>query len=94
MPAPTELLDLHVVSLHPPGVGWVGGFQGMEALVRFLMEHADPERSYCVSDVANNIRAVALFNGDSLLLLTSGGEVVRDGQRRGDAAGDQPEPRL
>ena len=77
MPAPTELLDLHVVSLHPPGVEWVDGFRGMEAVVLYLMEHPDPDRSYCITDVASNIRAVALFNGDSLLLLTSGGEVVR-----------------
>lgn len=80
MPAPTELLDLHAVTVHPPGVQYIDGFDGMEAVVRHLRQHPDDERSYVVTDVAGNIRAVALFNGDSLLLLTSGGEVLLDGE--------------
>ena len=91
MSAPTELLDLHAITPHPPGVDHIDGFESMGAVVLYLTQHPDQERSYAVTDVAGNIRAVALFNGDSLLLLSSGGEVVREREGGGRAHGDQPE---
>ena len=73
-----ELLDLHRVQLRPPRVEWVDGFEGMDAVTRYLIEHPDFDNHYFVTDIGHNIRAVAFFNSDSLLLLTSGGEVVRE----------------
>ncbi len=73
-----ELLDLYLVQCTPPKVEWVDGFEGMDAITRYLTANPDPDHHYCVCDIANNIRAVAFFTGDNLLLLTSGGEVVRE----------------
>ena len=63
-----ELLDLYSVDLHYKRVDWVDGFEGMEAVVRYLKESADRERSYTVADFGGTIRAAAFFRGDELVV--------------------------
>ena len=75
-----EFLDLHRVQLRPPRIDWVDGFDDLAAIARYLIEHPDFDNHYFVTDIGRNIRAVAFFNSDSLLLLTSGGEVARERQ--------------
>ena len=75
-----EFLDLHRVQLRPPRIDWVDGFDDLAAITRYLIEHPDFDNHYFVTDIGQNIRAVAFFNSDSLLLLTSGGEVMRERQ--------------
>ena len=70
-----ELLDLYVVDLRYKRVEWVDGFEGMEAVVRYLKESADRERSFTVIDFGGTIRAVAFFRGDELVM-TGGSEVI------------------
>lgn len=67
-----ELLDLYAIDPALLRVVWVDGFLGMEAAVDYLKANPD-ERCYCFTDIAHNIRAVAFFSGDKLLILTGGG---------------------
>lgn len=71
----TELLDLYEIDLRYKRVSWVDGYDGMEAVVRHPKDSPD-DRCYCVTDVANTIRAVAFFSAGNLLLLTSGGAIA------------------
>lgn len=74
-----EFLDLYEIDLRYKRVRWVDGFEGLDAVIRYLREQGDREHSYSVGDFGGGIRAVAFFSGNDLLLLTSGGEVMRDG---------------